>query len=358
MRYLLPANKTLIVKGPATLALTSGEASVLAAPLSKSDKLVIRQEKQVPIEAKSETEIELKVGVGGEITEIEGSSLPKSWKAAVESLEAMAEGTAMIIGPTDVGKSTLCTYIVNQLLNRKIRVQVIDADIGQADIGPPTTIASAIPNLPVPSLTELEPERIIFVGHTSPSTVQSKVINGIKRTMTSKALVIINTDGWTLDPEAIRYKISLISAIKPDIVVAMGSEVALRPILDTTQTTQVSAEASQAILPRSRNDRKKIRKAAYQRFLQGSTIQTLRMDELRIKLRTSIQESFSRREFKLNNIIVGLLDEESYMLQIGVLLGIRTNTLQLYSKSPKEATSLEFGYVKLSINGLELGYVD
>ena len=347
------------MKGPAALALTSGEASVLAAPLNKSQCLVIPQEKQIPVEAKSEVDLELKVGVGGEITEIDGSSLPESWKTAVESLEAVGEGIAMIIGPTDVGKSTLCTYIVNQLLNRRIRLQVVDADIGQADIGPPTTVASATPSLPVPSLTELRPERIVFVGHTSPSIVQSKVINGIQRTMTdSKVLVVINTDGWILDPEAIRYKISLISAIKPDIVVAMGPEVALRPILDTTRTMQVSAEASQAILPRSRNDRKKIREAAYRRFLQGSAIQTLPMNDWRIKLRASIRESFSRRESKLNNIIVGLLDEESYMLRVGVLLGMERNSLQLYCSSPDQATSLEFGYVRLSIDGLELGFVD
>ena len=359
LRYLLPADKTLIVKGPAVLAFVSGEASVLGAPLSRSDHIVIRQEKQVPVEAKSETNIELKVGVGGEITEIDGSSLPKSWKAAAESLGAMTNGIAIIIGPTEVGKSALCTYILNQLLDTRTRVQIIDADIGQADIGPPTTIASSIPYRPVPSLTELIPERIIFVGHTSPSTVQSKVINGIKRMITdSKALVIINTDGWTLEPEAIRYKINLISAIKPESIVAIGPAVALRPILDAAQTMCISAEASQAILPRSRNDRKRLREAAYQRFLQGSTTQTLPIHNLRIQLRASIQESFIRREPKLNNTLVGLLDEESYLHQIGVLTRISENTVQLYSRSTHNMTTLEVGYVKLSTNGQELGYLD
>jgi polynucleotide 5'-hydroxyl-kinase GRC3/NOL9 len=359
LRYLLPVNKTLIVRGPATLNLIDGYASILGASLEKSDKIVIQRERQLPIESIGQVEIEIALGAAGAIMEIEGSSLPESWKKVVSSLEVVGKGTMMIIGPSGVGKSALCTYLTNELIKRRCDVRVVDADIGQADIGPPTTIASSTPTVPRPTLSDLEPDRIFFVGHNTPSFVQSQVIHGIKRILNSKCtdVTIINTDGWVRDAAAILYKNRLISAVKPDILVGIGSRNTLNPILETTKTHSIIVESSRAVLPRTRSGRKQTRKSAYQRFLTNGTLHTFNSDSTKLRLRESIWQAFSKGKFELTNVVLGLLNDEGFLDQLGILENISSSLLTVYSRAIHQPVTIEFGYVKLLRDGSELGFL-
>lgn len=360
MRYFLPVNRTLIVRGPANLSLIGGQATILGASLDRSAKMVIQREKQLPIESEDEAEIEITFGKAGTMMEIEGSSIAESWKDVVNSIADMGKGTTMIIGPSDVGKSTLCTYVMNALINRRRNVRVLDADIGQADIGPPTTIASSTPTMPRPSLAHLEPERMFFVGHNTPSFVQSQVLRGIKRMLSSDCtgMTIINTDGWVHDSAAILYKNSLISTINPDILVVIGPRNSLNPILQTTKNYPIIVESSRAILPRTRVERKEIRRSGYQRFLTDSTSHTLKLDDVRLQLRRSIQQGISKGNLDLSNLLVGFLNDRGFLDQIGILETMTHSSLTVCSRAIHQPVTIEFGYVKLAIDGSELGFVE
>src|SRR3989304_3675103 len=237
MRYLLTANNTLIVRGPGSVRLLNGDALVLGGLLQSDRKLVVREEKQIPIEASSDAEIEITLGESGKVFEVTGSTIPESWKLTVDALAEMEQGKLMVIGATDVGKSTLCTFLANELLKRGLRTCIIDADIGQADIGPPTTVASAIPTSFLSSLVDLTPEALIFIGDPSPIKVETKLIKGIQRLLNraGERLSVINTDGWILDPAAILYKINLIRAIQPDLVIGISAGTELDPIFSAAR---------------------------------------------------------------------------------------------------------------------------
>jgi len=358
LRHLLPVNKTLIVRGPATLSLIDGHASILGAPLEKSP-IVIQRGKQLPIESIGQAEIEIALESTAAIVEIEGSSLPRSWKNVVDSLEAMGKRTTMIIGPSGVGKSALCTYLVNELIKRRCNVRVIDADIGQADIGPPTTVASSAPTMPRPTLSHLEPDRIFFVGHNTPSFVQSQVLHGIKHMLKSEQtdVTVINTDGWVRDSEAIHYKTRLISAVKPDILLGIGSRSSLNPILRLTKTDSIIVESSRAVLPRTRSERKQIRKSGYQRFLTNGTLHTFKLDSTKLRLRKSIRHAFSKGNLDCTNVVLGLLNDDGFMDQLGILERMSPSHLIVYSKAIHQPVTIQFGYVKLSRDGSELGFL-
>lgn len=164
MRYLLRANNTLIVKGPASVRIRNGEVGILGVSLELTDNFIIRAGKQMPIEARSDVELEIVIGHACDLIEIAGSSLPRSWKLASENVAETAKKTVMVIGATDVGKSTLCSFLINKMLSRSITVHMIDADIGQGEIGPPTTIAMATPIHQILSLADLQPQSMIFLG--------------------------------------------------------------------------------------------------------------------------------------------------------------------------------------------------
>jgi polynucleotide 5'-hydroxyl-kinase GRC3/NOL9 len=318
--------------------------------------MIVRRERQIPIEAKSEVDLELQLGESGEFFEIEGSTIPKSWTAAADALAEMELGKVLVIGGTDVGKSTLCAYLTNSMLSKGMRVRVIDGDIGQADIGPPTTIGSAFPSSYISSLFELEAESLIFVGNTSPNQVETPLIDGIRRLLTNKvpAITLINTDGWIEDPEAIVYKVRLISAIEPDLIIGISTRNELDPILSGSRARALRIDASEEVLKRSRSDRRELRISGYRRFLDGAVTRVFEQQYVRVRIPKHLQQ-LPRQELK--NAIVGLLNNEGFLLGIGILIDFEKSSLRVYCKSFEDITDIEIGYVKLSTDGTELEYL-
>ena len=357
---MLAPNNTLIIRGPATFRLLDGDAEVLGTLLSRDRKLAIGREKQLPVEARTEVDLEILLGKSGEIFEIEGSTIPASWKMTAEALAEMEQGKVMVVGMTDVGKSTLCTYLTNNLLQRGLSSAVVDADIGQSDIGPPTTIGSSVPTASISSLVDLKPEAIIFIGHTSPSQVETKIIDGLKRLSNRRqdSLTIINTDGWVLDPEAISYKIRMIAATKPDLVVGLANGTELQPILSGSGARSLSIDTAKEVLARSRSDRREIRTASYRRFLEGASTRAVSLQGVSISTPKGFPQIQGSKARELSNLIVGLLNDDGYMLQIGVLMGLGNGTARVYSRSVEAVRKIEVGYVKLSTAGIELGYFE
>ena len=359
MRYLLRPERTLIVRGPASLRLMDGLASALEAPLG-SRKLVVREDRQLPIETTSEADLEVILGGSGTIFEVPGSTIPRSWHSCLEALVEMQQGRVLIVGATDVGKSTLTTFLANGLLKEEINCQIVDADIGQSDIGPPTSIGTAITSSSLSSLVDLNPLALIFIGHTSPNHVQSKLRDGIRLLSSFKQapLTIINTDGWVLDHEAVIYKVKLVDAIQPDLVLGISAAGELEPIMSKISAMSMRIEAPTMILPRSQSDRRQIRTSGYRRFLDGGVTRVYPMRAIQLKMPIGVSSIETATISQLRNLIVGLLNDQGFLLQIGVLLGLDDNSLRVYSRAVDQLAGIELGYVKLSTDGSELGYLE
>jgi polyribonucleotide 5'-hydroxyl-kinase len=69
--------------------------------------------------------------------------------AALEQMRRKAETDsgrgpiALVVGPTDVGKSTLCRLLLNYAVRMGRRPIFIDLDVGQGQISVPGTIGKA-----------------------------------------------------------------------------------------------------------------------------------------------------------------------------------------------------------------------
>lgn len=360
LRYMLPARNTLIIRGQGTLQLLEGEVSVLGAPLQRKHRLLVGKQKQLPLEAGTTCELELLLSKSAEIFEIKGSTIPASWSIAAEALIEMEHGKVTVIGTTDVGKSTFCTYLANRMLKDGLRIRVIDADVGQADIGPPTTIGTSEPTAFLTSLTDLDPEALIFIGHTNPKQVETKLTQGIRRLSSRDhdSLTVINTDGWVLDPEAISYKLSLINALKPDLVIGLAASTELQPLLSASQAHSLKIDTAEEILERSRTDRRQIRSASYRRYLEGGRMQTIPSQGLSILTPRKFPHIQSSTSSELKHLVVGLLDGSGFMLQLGIFMGFENEGLRVYSRSVQRVRKMDFGYVKLSTDGTELEYFE
>ena len=60
---------------------------------------------------------------------------------------------------------------------------------------------------------------------------------------------------------------------------------------------------------------------------------------------------------ELKNAVVGLLNNQGLLLGIGILIDYEREFLRVYSKPFDDVSDIEIGFVRLSRDGTELGYV-
>jgi polynucleotide 5'-hydroxyl-kinase GRC3/NOL9 len=91
--------------------------------------------------------------------------IPPAWERI--TLPALG-GTLLIVGAPDTGKSTFARYLYRRLCARHERVAFVDGDIGQATLGPPTTMTLALGEPDDDGFPPAGPRFRTFVGDVSP----------------------------------------------------------------------------------------------------------------------------------------------------------------------------------------------
>jgi len=360
------AGKTLVIVGPASFELTEGEASVLGAQLDSSKNIVPRG-KQVPIEIQSSSSFRISLGEDAGVEELDGSTIPLSWVEAGSALVELGEGIVVVLGGADTGKTTLCTFLSNYLLSEDRQVAVVDADIGQTDLGPPTTMAAGEVRTKVTNLSQIKPSQRLFIGLTSPGYAKGKVVRSIKRLVgyhTKPGItVIVNTDGWVSGSEAALYKLRMLDELHPDITLGVGDG-DISSILETGNRATLLVGSPDTIKERTRIDRRELRSLGYQKYLYGASLRTFRMNGVKLRhcMATEGMNLGRVSRSSLDNLkdtIVGFLDADDLLLEIGVLKHVvpSTRTVKIWSRVSNAPAKIEIGEVRLNSDGRELGYL-
>ncbi|NPB06602.1 MAG: hypothetical protein GXO03_03235 [Aquificae bacterium] len=237
---------TLVVDGPARVRVLKGECSVFGAKLK--GELELPPFKRLPFRGSCLLEVE-----GGSYRLVRGSTVPAEWNVS-------GRGVLMVVGPTDAGKSSFCTFLINRLLSERKRVVFLDLDPGQSEVGPPCTLSLAEVNEPVPVLSLLPLTDFAFFGSTTPSgwedyfTACAGSIFG--RAPEFDALVV-NTPGW-VEGRGLQLLYSLKELLKPDETFVLGE----------VEFEGRKLPPSPYAKPRSRSERSYLRKTLYERFLR------------------------------------------------------------------------------------------
>ncbi len=362
---IVEAGRTLLANGPCAITLQNGKASVLAAPVVAGERMLIRELKRVPVFVEERAEFTFATGANGSLSDIEGNTIPDSWKSTAEAVEDLRDGKVAILGGVDSGKSTFCAYLANFLYSKDLRVRIVDADIGQADLGPPATISSLEMQSFAPILNDLVADENIFVGHVTPSRVEAKLLGSLTKLVEKDEddeVVIINTDGWIGDADAIRFKLNLVRSSEIDVIVTLGLETEVQELLAPSKVPRLAAERPQAIRYRSQSERRTLREAAYRRFLHPGQVFDLYLDGINVEAPPGLvgDVGIIARQGTLERLMVGLIDDEGYLLEIGVCKRIRLpeKRVQVFTRSKPECSSLEFSCIQLSEEGEELGFFD
>lgn len=352
MRFLklnLEAGKSLIVSGPALIKLIKGECEVLEAPFNN---VLIKKYKQLPVTALQDSELEINLGEGGSISKVNGDIIPDSWRSLIQA--SLKEKRIMVIGGVDSGKNAFCTLIVNKFLKSKDKVAIIDVDVGQTEVGPPTTIGLGLIEEPIACLSNISTKLLYFAGHITPSRVKNKILIGLKKMLQHPFSLnyptIINTDGWILGEEAKAYKIDLINAASPSLIVGLGSEDVLKPILEEASKPFVILDSPQLIRKRSQEERKILREDSYRSYLKNGKILVLPVNQVEVRFFDSSIEV---------NTLLGLLNKDEWLIGLGVLKEFKDKKImKIYTSVKKEDVKIvEFSGVKVNEEGRELNKI-
>jgi len=142
----------------------------------------------------------------------------------------------MVIGAADTGKTRFCVTLANRAIEAGIQTAIVDADIGQSEIGAPGTIGLAIPEAQFETATELQARRLYFVGSTSPAAHLLEHAIGTKRLVDNARelgaeLIVVDTTGLATTPVGRKLKTYKIDLVRPDFVVGIERGREVEPLL-------------------------------------------------------------------------------------------------------------------------------
>ncbi len=321
--------KTFLVDGPASVTVISGKAEVFGYFVKNTSRIVIREGKRLPFAVKENARFEVRLGKNAKTKEVDGDTVPLSWAEAFETLRNLQKKPAvvMVVGGVDSGKSSFCTYLINKLISEKGSVAVLDGDIGQSDVGPPCTVAYAVVAKPVTDLFELKAENAVFVGVTSPSEDVNRTIKGVASLKTEVLkrnvdFVVVNTDGWVAEENAVNYKVQLAEKLAPDVIFGIQQSSELEPLRVKLENFRyIKIDSAAEVRERSREKRKNLRELGYVKYLANAKVKTWRLSRLNIEKSNPLCLS-QKPENSQKGLLLGLHDAQKKFLGIGVLQGI------------------------------------
>src|SRR4030067_2370929 len=152
----------------------------------------------------------------------------------VKALLSASSKSIMLMGGPDTGKTTLAAEVAD-LLSKEGRTGLLDLDMGQAHIGPPSTIAWGIIEGGFKGWEKIKAEGLYFTGALSPPGRMLPSLTGARLLMESAqarcAKLIIDTTGLVAAPIGRLDKQYKIDLLRPDVVLAVQNSDELEHII-------------------------------------------------------------------------------------------------------------------------------
>lgn len=292
MKMSLSRSQIIKIEGPAYIQVLEGSLLVLGKRMIPREYTIVPKSKTMVFEALEDSQIELRLGESGKIERLEDATIPIEWKTAVEKILSIEKPvTIIVLGNVDSGKTTFCTFLVNQAFLKGYKTAIIDNDLGQSDVGPPTTVGLGFLERTVASLSEVPLFDAFFAGSTSPNGLIERVILGSRHLLdlalkNNANVIVVNTSGWVSGRGARALKLSLMLLLNPRVIVAIQRsgelEHLLKPFQGLDSVNIIRIPTPRVLRVRDREERKFLREASYSRYLVKAKVRVLFMDKIGI----------------------------------------------------------------------------
>ncbi len=191
-------------------------------------------------------------------------------------------GIAVVLGAPDTGKSTLSRYLIYKNFAAGLPAALVDLDLGQSHLGPPTTLGLGLFPPRLPGNSSLFPENLYFIGQTSPVGSILEVAVGCRVLVEQAARrgvarAVVNTSGLVHGPGALRLKRAQVELLQPHFIFALQRDRELEPLLLGLGGGLADGESGWAVrrLPvssqatrKTPEDRRRYREERFRRYFQ------------------------------------------------------------------------------------------
>ncbi|TXT60486.1 MAG: Polyribonucleotide 5'-hydroxyl-kinase [Promethearchaeota archaeon] len=404
----LKKGETLLAKGPTRVNLLKGKLEIFGKIIDASSKesfssldnmeeenaLIIPSAKQYPLYCLEDSELEIYTNNKEENLEIiEDNSIPDDWiKIKDKILSQLDKGKKkplkiMVLG-LSYGKTTLIKYLANNFIREGYEGAYLDSDLGQQLIYVPCTINVGKIKNPIITGEDIETEFTRFIGSTFPkgnlkfiiSHLADNLVKDFNQKYEDADFCLIDTDGWIKKEPGILYKSFFIKTINPDILIVFEDEEVEE--LETIED-KVKSEIDGKIMhikgknefyyEKNKNERRFLRQSQFSRAFEEFRKITIPLGEIEfIKYDYDEEENeIVEREIEIDNlielpyhyVIIALLDEDSKIIEIGLLFSVNLEKeyvlifSDLTYKEQLKVDKILLGSLRLSTKGNHQGYL-
>jgi len=285
-------------------------------------------------------------------------SIPSAW----QRLDlARLQGTLMVLGDTDSGKTTFARYLFLELCRLGRRVAYLDGDVGQNTLGLPTTMTVALCGREGPlAFPPVGARAVFFVGAISPRGHMLPLVVGAHKLQTwarrqGSDAIVMDTTGMidqAVGGGALKqWKIEL---LEPTTLFALARGAELEHILWPLRRRK---DLRVREIPVAREAREKFRQARiahreekFQRYFAGAGLLSVPLNRLPVV-------GLGRA---VRGLLVAFQDEAGFVVGLGVVekLHPRPSALSVWTplSNLDGVASLRMGDLKLDpTSGRQLG---
>jgi len=284
-------------------------------------------------------------------------SFPKEWeRIRPESLE----GTIIVIGESDTGKTTFARYLFLQLCRCHSRVAFLDCDVGQSTLGLPTTINLVLSGSE-PSAFPPEGDTLsYFVGATSPRGYMLPTVIGAHKLqkkaqeLGAEAIVVDTTGLVSRAAGGGALKQWKIELLEPSVLVGLERGAELEHILWPWRWDKrvrvYDLPVSEHVIEKTRAERITHREERFRSYFQNA-------HTLRVPFREVVVFGI---EMMAGGRLLAFQDSQGFAMALGVARAYDRKGQELTASTPlpglEGVSSIRFGSLKLDpTTGQELG---
>jgi polynucleotide 5'-hydroxyl-kinase GRC3/NOL9 len=230
----------------------------------------------------------------------------------------MQAGICLILGGVDTGKTTLTAALARQL-GASQPIGIVDADIGQSYLGPPTTVGWALFDDPQADFGKLTASGISFVGDVTPARhllqLTAAIVQGVQQVSRVSKSIIIDTPGFIRGPAAAALWWTAQRILRPDLVLAVQRYDELSDILAgwTSPYGQLEHIKAPEIPAKSWEARRRYRQKQFAKYFRDSSLHNIDITDV------AVQTSGRLGGDRLVGRLAGLRNEQGIDGAIGII---------------------------------------
>lgn len=291
-------------------------------------------------------------------------TIQEIWQNCINKI-VNAPSRVLVIGESTTGKTSFVTNLAQMGCEKGIKTAVLDMDVGQSNIGPPTTIGLGFARKDMNSLFDIKPEQIYFIGSTSPLGKEREFATGLKKILPKAKeakLLIVESVAFFKDRDFRDKMLALeIEIIRPDYIVVLKLGAPYKENLLPEGGKVFSLPGVMKKNKRNLLHRKKFRIESWWRYLQGGKVyhfSTSSQEKITDGgLFNSSREAINRSSFLIGSV-VGITNSKGCHLAAGIIFDTDKENLSVFAPRVKaiERDNLSFitGEVKVERRVLTL----